>query len=222
MKRLTELTLIAIITVSVYHIGVFVYNKYILQVPKALIPYKAVSTNEKNRYAATIRLKDSMDQFYCSGVVIDGNYAMTAAHCVTNSFGLMRSDPIRIYDVTDNFTGTIAKVVALEPQRDIAFIQGNFEDFTYVNVDFSGQYINAKMPAMSCGFPAGQRDLYCVMLELEGNRYFQYKFKGNTIFPGMSGGPVIGAGLVIGINSAVYDNGVIVAPVVGALESVGL
>lgn len=175
----------------------------------------------KNTHSAIIRLYRE-DGAFCTGFVIDGNYAMTAAHCIQGN-PFQHSD-FEIKDQDDLVTGVIAQSVGYDPERDVAFIKGNFEDFQAYAVDFVGNHIYTGMLMRSCGFPAGQKSAYCTNLILVGNYSFKYRTVGAPLFKGMSGGPVFSTAdnYVIGINSGVLDNNVIVAPLVGALEEVGL
>lgn len=174
-------------------------------------------------HPAIIRLVNPDGYFYCSGVVIDAHYALTAAHCVTNSLGGLKDDEVTVYDKYNN-KATTAKTVAADALRDVAFIKGDFNEFEAAAVDFPGLYLKLGMHMNSCGFPAGQFYEFCAELIHIGNRNFQIRTVGGPIFKGMSGGPVYDkeSGVVIGVNSAVDENSVIISPLVGVLETVGL
>lgn len=187
-----------------------------------LIPYGS-QTNGKNLYPSTVRLVSSDGYFFCTGTVIDAKYIMTAAHCLEDA-GVMTTGTIYIYDMYSNPVGGVAKAVGVDFLRDVGFLMGNFADFEPAKVDFTGQYIKKGMMMKSCGFPAGQYNIYCTELKLVGNIYFKMQTTGAPIFKGCSGGPVIdeASGYIIGVNSAVGDNMVVVGPVVGVLEELGL
>lgn len=155
---------------------------------------------------------------FCTGVVIDNNYALTAAHCVNID------DTIHVYDRYNVDTMVIAHTAALDTLRDIALVIGDFRAFKPVTVDFSGLEVSTGMIATSCGFPAGQLTLYCIDLVHVGNRYFQYRMTGLPLFQGCSGGPVFNrlTGHLIGINSAVDHNSIIISPLVGFKDELGL
>lgn len=182
-----------------------------------------VSTNGINKYDSMIRLETSEGAFYCSGVVIDGTYALTAAHCVVNSFGNISIKDIAIYDSQGVPTGVIAKAAAIDTLRDVALIKGDFTSFKFAPVDFQGDDVKLNMILTSCGFPSGEK-LFCTDLIHVGNYNFQYRTTGGPIFKGMSGGGVFNklTGRVIGINSAVTQDNVIVSPLVGFLGNVGI
>ena len=159
----------------------------------------------------------------CSGVVIDANYALTAAHCVRQTTPFIDRD-ILIKDIDDNETNTIAVAIAADPDRDVALVKGNFEDFQSYNADFKGSHVYTGMIMRSCGFPANQKKLFCVDFILSGNENFQYKATGAPIFRGMSGGPVFStaSNYIVGVNSGVSNTNIIISPLVGALEEMGL
>lgn len=190
---------------------------------KNLPVWNKTPTNGKNLYPSIIRLNDTMDRFFCTGFVIDGVYAMTAAHCVVDMVGDIRTDSIKIHDQYDNYVGE-AIPVAVDRYLDVAFIKGNFEDFKAAPVDFRGINSKTGMVTVACGFPSGQYDLYCVNLVQVGNKDFRYRMSGGPLFKGMSGGPVVEvtSGNVIGINSSVDTFTVVIAPVLGSLDAVGL
>jgi hypothetical protein len=186
-------------------------------------PFDFIRTNGTNKHPTVIRLHNIDDRFFCTGAVIDGQYALTAAHCVTDSLGTMKTENIKIHDAYGNYI-TDALPIAIDKYLDVAFIKGAFEDFEVKEVDFAGKHSFLGMHLLSCGFPAGQFDLYCTELIHVGNYYFQYNTIGGPIYHGMSGGPVIEtvSGAIVGVNSAVDDNSVVISPLIGALESTGL
>jgi V8-like Glu-specific endopeptidase len=163
-------------------------------------------------------------QFFCTGFVIDGNYALTAAHCVVNEFGYIRNEDITIYSSMMENTGVTGRTVAIEQYRDVALIKGNFINFEAQKVDFYGRYVSRGVKMLSCGYPSGMFPKFCAELHHTGNRDFQYRTNGGPIFKGMSGGPVINieSDYAIGVNSAVDENSVIIGPLVGFLEAVGI
>lgn len=185
--------------------------------------YNPVCTTPDYAYNSVIRLNNPQRNFYCTGIVIDNNYALTASHCVKNFAGNLSSDDILISNNYGMSTGIVAKAVALESLRDVAFIKGDFSRFEHSKVDFEGSNVKTGMNMKSCGYPSGQGYMYCVDLKLTGNKYFQYRTKGGPIFKGMSGGPVYDSNSVlIGVNSAVDEEDVIISPLVGILELLGL
>jgi S1-C subfamily serine protease len=174
------------------------------------------------QYASTVRLISKDGYFFCSGSVIDGNYVLTAAHCVTN-FGKMSKDPIILEDINGVETDVIVVPAAIDQLRDVAFLSGDLSNFKTAPVDFHGDDVTNGMMMRTCGFPSGEK-LWCTDLKHVGNYYFQYRTHGGPIFKGQSGGPVINiqTGRIIGVNSAVSADSVIISPLVGVLTNVGL
>jgi V8-like Glu-specific endopeptidase len=167
-----------------------------------------------------IRLGDDQYSFFCSGVVISKDFALTAAHCVVNSIGLLDTKTLHIYNKDNNFSG-FATTVSLDKSRDIALLKGNFSKHAPIKVDWQGatQTDMKSLSVYSCGFPSGE-NLYCSKLDYNGNMFFQMSFKNGQLYRGQSGGPVIAYAdfntpVLIGVNSAVSFNSLLVAPVVG-------
>jgi V8-like Glu-specific endopeptidase len=167
-----------------------------------------------------IRLGDDQYSFFCSGVVISKDFALTAAHCVVNSIGLLDTKTLHIYNKDNNFSG-FATTVSLDKSRDIALLKGNFSKHAPIKVDWQGatQTDMKSLSVYSCGFPSGE-NLYCSKLDYNGNMFFQMSFKNGQLYRGQSGGPVIAytdfnTPVLIGVNSAVSFNSLLVAPVVG-------
>lgn len=201
--------------------GVIEYTA--VQTKKVLVPYNAILTNGNNLYPYIIRLEHPTFGFFCTGFVIDGNYAITAAHCITNELGLLNDIQINVTSVYGTTTGTVAKPVAVDKYRDVGFIEGNFLDFTSASVDFTGEKIQLGMPMKACGYPSGQINIFCMDMHLTGNMFFRYRATGGPVFKGQSGGPVTNSeGIVVGVNSAVDYSNVVIGPLVGVLEVVGL
>lgn len=186
--------------------------------------YNTTTTYGNNQHESIIRLISDKGYFFCTGFVIDGNYALTAAHCVSDGFGGITEDDIHIYNSYGYTTGVIAKAVAVEGYRDVAFIKGDFRNFEAQKTDFYGRHVPRGFKMTSCGYPSGMLPKFCTEVEHVGNKYFQYRTKGGPIYKGMSGGPVVNneTGYAIGVNSAVDLDTVIIGPLVGVLESVGL
>ncbi len=189
------------------------------------LPYfNSVLNNISPQYDSTIRLINDKGQFYCTGFVVDGIYALTARHCVIDFLGNLTEENINIYSSQGSYTGVVAKAVAADGYRDVAFIQGDFKNFVPQKTDFYGEHVSRGFTMMSCGFPSGMLPKFCTELVHAGNRNFQFRTNGGPIFKGMSGGPVVNitTGYAIGVNSAVDEYNVIIGPLVGVLESVGL
>jgi V8-like Glu-specific endopeptidase len=170
-----------------------------------------------------VRIGNREYSFFCSGVVISKDFILTAAHCVTHDYiGLIKNEQLVISDEWGGVVTPNAKTVSVELNRDIALIKGDFSEFESVAVDWYGeQQLNLRNTTVfACGFPSGELG-YCSELYYEGNSFFQMKFSNGQLYKGQSGGPVfilneMDKPVLIGINSAVEESFIIVAPVVGA------
>lgn len=192
---------------------------------KITAKYLEVMPDGSNLYSPLIRLEIGGDTF-CSGVVIDGEYALTAAHCVTNMFGKLTNDKILVQDEFEMpISGIEAEAVALDKLRDIALIKGNFIKFQTMQLDYyTGKpTLMLDLAVVACGFPSGG-NRFCSIGVVIGNETFKIRTRGGMVYKGMSGGPVVDlmTERVIGVNSAAYSDGEIVAPVVGAFEQWGI
>lgn len=226
MKNLLKKTIrVILLSLAGYYL-VFIYllPSFELQFnEEVILPFYGTFSSNKKNHGHTVRILSRSGA--CSAVIIDDNYALTAAHCVVDSF--QRLDPdlkFSIYDEFGNDTFTIAKPVAAELSRDIALLKGKFLDFEYASVDYMGQdRIKVGDSLLSCGFPSAQPFMYCADWKLSGSYNFRHTATGTVIQKGCSGGPVFDEyGNVIGVNSAVYDDKFLIAPVVGVFDEFGI
>jgi len=185
-------------------------------------------------YPAIIRLHDNHGDFFCSAFVVDASYAITAAHCLVDSLGYLSRSPIRVTD-SDGEEITVAKAAGINNRVDYGIVTGDFSNFNQLEMDASVSFYsavdNTKWKMMkelqdnfeTCGYPQGQKDVYCADFAPTGNAYFQVAGIGQ-VFPGMSGGPLINkeTGEAVGIISAMSDGQAIVTPIVGILGNFGL
>lgn len=176
-----------------------------------IVPYQeAIHTDRQ--YEPEIRV--IMSKGMCSGVVIDDNYALSAAHCVEKTFGFIDKNRLLIFDKNDNPTAATGEFIAYDADRDIALIRGDFKNFNNRRPAFNPRTAPVSN-VTACGFPANS-DYYCVGAIIVGNKRFQYMARSYPIFKGMSGGPVYDENMrVIGVNSAAGDNVIILSPVIG-------
>lgn len=165
---------------------------------------------------------------FCTGVVIDSHYALTAAHCVKDIFGSMDRSDIRVVDIEKKHTGITAKAVAMDTLNDISLLKGDFSLFNTAPVDFKGVYINdiSKIRAISCGFPHGGT-FFCSVGRLINNMEFKLLGSQFILKKGMSGGPLLisfspSEFIVIGINSAVSENYTIFGSLIGLDSQFGI
>lgn len=165
-------------------------------------------------YGAIVQL--SIQYKICSAVVIDDNYIFTAAHCVDDWMGHYKGF-VDILDDRGNHTGVKTTVAAFYPDYDVALLKGDFRNFNYMELD---PYKTPEFGQIyyACGFPSLQNRITCSKFIPRENLYFKLSGDG-FILRGMSGGPVIDTrnNKVIGVNSAVSENSVIIAPALGLL-----
>lgn len=186
--------------------------------PEVQYKYRQILNKPDATIPPIIRLKYK-DKFFCTGFIIDGRYAVTAAHCVVNSYGFFNNKEINIYDLYNKDTGIKAKPLGFSNRMDYAVIEGDFRNFAYFNID--NRSIGEASPEniyISCGFPFNQ-ELTCSRVFPVSNYFFAIKAAG-VLYPGQSGGPVIeiNTNTVIGVNSAVGNNYIIFYPMTGLLE----
>jgi len=217
MKTLFNLTVI----MSVLFISYSFYDDHIRQqvLPEFYSsPHVGEYVDVKGDLDALVRVENQFG--ICSGVVVDNIHVLTAAHCVVDWKNVMIKD-VFIRDI-DRKKTISAQVIAVNIERDIALIRGNFNDFKYLPIDKSGQYALKAGKSLSCGFPYGQDEVYCTAIRPAGNMFFKIKAVGIPIFRGCSGGPVIDieSGKVIGVNSAVAIDSIIIAPLTGWFDEI--
>lgn len=209
------------LTVSMAYLAYTLYDGYTkVQIVDDHVSPQYIDVAE-GQADAMIRLGDNQYSFFCSGVVIGKDFALTAAHCVTDMFGLIEDKRIMVSDSQGNML-TEARAVSVEKYRDIALLKGDFSMFQSILVDWTGARYDMlrEGPANACGYPSGESAL-CSEIFYEGNMYFQMAFSGGQLYKGQSGGPVVvyypplKRLILIGVNSAVSEDNVIVAPVVG-------
>lgn len=189
-----------------------------IQIDKYEIVPLGESYNTVGGFPAIVRIKSQDGK--CSGTVIDGNYVLTAAHCVVDENNHMSRETFTISDDNDSEVSKVNSVaVALDLDRDIAILKGDFNRYEKLDVDWEGKYIGTiyNRPMIACGYPAGA-NLFCSRMMGYSNEYFLITTYGGILQKGMSGGTVLDAGsmVVIGVNSAVSRNGVAIGSVVGA------
>lgn len=160
-------------------------------------------------YSSIIRIMTNTGT--CTGVVVDANYAFTAAHCINDG-------SIMVLDTARRAKIIYVKLAVLDKKRDVALLRGDFSQFQGTKVDFAGAFahMQSSPPMMlSCGYPY-DGDLLCTYSYAVGNSFFRIQGVGGFLQPGQSGGPVFDMNFnLIGINSAVSADRLLFGPLVG-------
>lgn len=173
----------------------------------------------ETRLDPLVHLHDDQGRFFCTGFVVDKHYIATAAHCVNDQVGRT----ITIKGVMDENIGVAGRVAGFNDRMDYALITGDFSKFNQLVVDSTGINTDPKT-LVACGYPMGQKKPVCSSFAVVGMNYFQMKGVGGALFPGMSGGPVIDprTGMVVGINSAVAEDFLLISPTTGIFGAFGV
>jgi hypothetical protein len=162
----------------------------------------------------------------CSATVFSKNYAITAGHCVAGQVG-------KTYKIYGQKIGgsegarseLVGEAIAVRGVMyggiDLGLLMGDFESFNYAPVHFGDMELPPLL--VSCGYAGGGRDVLCRQVSNVEPYGFIATGRGNLI-PGMSGGPLIdpATGIVVGVNSAQYENGVFFTPTTAADAFLGL
>jgi hypothetical protein len=180
-----------------------------------MVPFLRDINRDTSARSPMIRLHKDGGDFFCTAVVIDLYRALTAAHCVQDSFGNLTEETIKVYDSNVNFVSD-ATAEVMNLYSDSAIIRGDFSTVQSSWPDFTGEVmLRPGDKVYACGYPQGQLQQYCIEMTLIGNSEFKLAATGVPLVKGMSGGPVMFNGRVIGVNSAVSDIFNVLGPIVG-------
>ncbi len=186
---------------------------------------KPALTVESTLLGSIVRLTAGGHTF-CSGTVVNKHTIVTAAHCVSANtpFGLMViQEPISIRDNDNVELGVEAVPSFIDPQTDHAILRGDFSKFHTRELITDPTKLTAIIETairptfITCGYPLGG-SLYCTESKFL-NRYIFFWAVSGTLLPGMSGGPTMVDGAVVGTNYAVQDQFAIISPTYNMLDS---
>lgn len=189
--------------------GKQVDNKIVLEIKK-----KFGTEPSEPLYNPIVKLSKAGRPF-CSGFVIDANYAITAGHCLGSMEDKLETADLNIILDTGKDSGTVAHAVGFNGRVDLGLITGNFNKFKSLKVDMEN--FRMAMPlAYACGFPFGQIKMVCNPVIPQNNDGFLINALGYLV-PGMSGGVVIDpkTGEGVALNTAVGDGVVKLTPLQG-------
>jgi hypothetical protein len=180
--------------------------------------YGEESAVDLHQHGPIIRIKSKLNQ--CTAFVVDKNYAVTAGHCVIDTNNKLRKDEFEVYTSENVLLEGTAQPVGVNLIRDFGLIKGDFSTVKPFEVDFHRWRLKPNRLYFTCGFPNNEVHLVCTPFQVHNNHYFFVSGLG-FLYPGASGGPVIDGevGDAVGINYAVGDGLVYVAPLLGFLGS---
>lgn len=175
-----------------------------------------------------VRLHDwESGRFFCSGTIVSDKYLATAAHCVQDYLGNMSYIEVRDQH-GKSFNPIIIALVAGQDQRnDQAMLEGRFQEFDKMRMEHRPKpilnaFFRADNNIILCGYPYGG-DLIC--LPFKNPRQYVFQIQGiSSVYPGMSGGPVIDlhTNKVIAVNTAANESHVIVSPLTEIFNVLGI
>ncbi len=188
--------------------------------------FKPDSTHYAEKNPALIHLELS-NHNSCTAFVIDNNYAVTAAHCLSRG-----PKQNKIQNLSRTLEKAVpVKTVGFNERVDYGLIMGDFSAFNHALIapeNALGRVSNQNV-FLTCGFPEGQTRALCTEFQSFGPSNFMIVGRGE-VYPGMSGGPAVfeATGLVIGVVVAAAGgegmplDTVIVAPLTGFLGAMGI
>lgn len=203
-----------IVLFTVLYFGYNIIKENSIYRPELLDKNIQKKSNSKGVASPLIRLENKIGTF-CSGVVIDEHYALTAAHCFNNIQTKYFKFMVRSIGYAIQ---TEAKLAATVNYMDIAVIRGDFKLFK--NFKTTSTMTGTKFRA--CGFPHGGINYFCTSLTNLTPQLFSIGARG-FVYPGMSGGPVLNENNeVIGIISYSSRGHIGFYPIINILSYLGV
>lgn len=221
MKNLSRLLLILVVGwISVVTFKV-IHQPEMIQKQDNLPVFHTKQDYSQNTYPGLVRLsKDG--QFFCSGAVISDDYVLTAAHCLVDENGQMLDEE---FDVLSLDGSNKVKVTAagINQRADYALVKGSFKQYTKTEINLDPGLPMGDSAYIACGFPWDSSDI-CYFLDSKFVTYYDGFATGGRLYAGMSGGPVVDLNrvMIVAVNSAVGDGYVIIMPLIGLFETLGV
>lgn len=215
LRKLIHLVLFTLIGYNLYSLFTLGESRHIMMLP----PAGKMPLSIDVKHNPIIRLATTTNIGFCSGWVIDTQLAITAAHCINHNKHITKA-PIKIFDDKGKDTGHLAQAASYDEDLDLGLIVGDFHEFSSLQTNFyhEGFPRSVKHQYIMCGFPLGQKLVTCTEFSPTRMNFFRVEGKGHLI-PGYSGGPVIDitTNQAVGVNSAVSEDEIIIAPIQGIL-----
>lgn len=189
--------------------------------PNPIPKLRTIVPEVVGKFLPMVRLTDVNGKFFCSGTVIADNMVLTAGHCLNDK-------PLLVESI-DNVKGEIlvaqALPIMINQRADYGLITGNFTGFSKLKIETNPykDLLYHQSTLVACGFPWGSTPV-CYPIRGDLKKTFDGFTADGQLYPGMSGGPVIDTktGTVVAVNSAVFEGGIVVMPLIGLFESLGL
>lgn len=215
----TTISIIVAIVASVFLVQCATHPS--MQRRSDLKPYGTIKNNLFTKYKGIIKIigKDGS----CTAFVIDGMYALTAAHCLVKD-GKMLKESFKVLDSVSKDTKILAQAAAVDINSDLGVVRGDFKDFSALDINPYGfELMDPESVFISCGFPRLSKYVLCTLAIPQANYYDRIRAVG-ILFPGQSGGPVINlrTNKVVAINSAIGDGYTVLIPLSGVLSALGI
>lgn len=197
---------------------------------KDLPVFKKNQDVTRGTYSSIVRLENTDGQFFCSGSVISKDYVLTAAHCLTDAKGHLRKKKLHVTGLANQEKSpgvTVDGVAASRNSRaDYGLVKGDFSQFSTLKIETSPlsspTVAGLTGPIVTCGSPWGASPGVCYEALPQVQLFYEQIAMRGTLYPGMSGGPVIDLGnnvTQIAVNTGVAEGYIVVSPLIGLFET---